>query len=245
MWKLKTGDISGSPTIYNGRLYFSSFDLYFRCATKSGEVLWKYRLKEPTAHVKGPLVTGDKIFFGSWDGQIHCIDTNGKDVWKFEAGDIIFGRVAELNGIVYCGCANGNVYALDANTGKLLWKNSPGGPMTTGCAVNKQVAVIGSLDCNLYAFEPTTGQLLWKHQSDHKFPCKVEMQTRHILKRDVDTGELKMVKESNVYSSLQKKAGLESGSYNARVSYMGDMDLGYHNSTTGERLNLRKKYGGI
>lgn len=54
---------------------------------------------------------------------------------------------------VYCGSADGYLYALDYRTGRLRWKYMTGGAITGTPVVYNDTLYVGSTDHNLYAFE--------------------------------------------------------------------------------------------
>jgi outer membrane protein assembly factor BamB len=58
---------------------------------------------------------------------------------------------AVVNGVIYFGSLNGNVYALNANTAVLLWSYATAGYITSSPAVANGVIYIGSWDGNIYA----------------------------------------------------------------------------------------------
>ena len=68
---------------------------------------------------------------------------------------------AVVNGVVYIGSNDDNVYALNATTGAKLWSFATGGPVTSSPAVVNGVVYIGSSDRNLYALNANTGAKLW------------------------------------------------------------------------------------
>jgi eukaryotic-like serine/threonine-protein kinase len=85
--------------------------------------------------------------------------------WKFHTGGRVISSPAIVNGVVFVGSTDGNMYALNADTGSIKWK------MTTGSWVNSSPAVASgtvyfeSYDSNFYAVDATTGQLKWKFQT--------------------------------------------------------------------------------
>jgi outer membrane protein assembly factor BamB len=70
---------------------------------------------------------------------------------------------AVVDGVVYAGSPDNNVYALDATTGSLLWKYSTAKPVYPSPAVADGVTYAGSEDGNIYALNASTGALLWEH----------------------------------------------------------------------------------
>jgi outer membrane protein assembly factor BamB len=64
---------------------------------------------------------------------------------------------------VYVGSNDGNLYALNADTGALLWKYTTDSYVRSSPAVANGVVYIGSTDDNVYALNASTGALLWKY----------------------------------------------------------------------------------
>jgi len=78
-----------------------------------------------------------------------------------DAWDIFTSSPAVVNGKVYFGCGDGNVYAVDASTGLLQWKFPTRGVVHASPAVANGVVYIGSWDSTLYAIDAETGQAKW------------------------------------------------------------------------------------
>jgi hypothetical protein len=70
---------------------------------------------------------------------------------------------------VYIGTAEGNVYALNADTGKTLWSYHVGGPVKGAIAYDRGKVFFGSYDGHLYALTAGTGKLLWTASSSGHF----------------------------------------------------------------------------
>jgi len=58
-----------------------------------------------------------------------------------------------VNGVVYVGSGNGNIYAIDAVTGTLKWNYATGNSVFSSPAVSNGVVYVGSGDGYLYAIE--------------------------------------------------------------------------------------------
>jgi outer membrane protein assembly factor BamB len=84
--------------------------------------------------------------------------------WKYsirESGSTRVSSPAVVNGVVYVGADDNNVYALNASTGEKLWTYTTGGPVDDSPAVANGVVYVGS--DNLYALNATTGKKLWSY----------------------------------------------------------------------------------
>lgn len=92
------------------------------------------------------------------DGGITPIDTL---VWMNISGDRVYSSPAVVDGVVYIGSDDHNVYALDADTGAEIWTFLTGGRVLSSPAVAEGVVYVGSYDTCLYALDKETGSLLW------------------------------------------------------------------------------------
>jgi len=68
-----------------------------------------------------------------------------------------------VNGVVYIGSDDNNVYALNATTGALLWSYETNGEVESSPVVANGVVYVGSDDGNVYALNATTGALVWSY----------------------------------------------------------------------------------
>lgn len=82
--------------------------------------------------------------------------------WTFNTGDKIISSASVVNGKVYFGSRDNNLYALDARSGNLLWKFTTEGWVDSSPAVVNDMVYFSSRDGNLYCLNAQTGQLLWK-----------------------------------------------------------------------------------
>lgn len=93
-------------------------------------------------------------------------------LWSFFigcSGPICGGSSATVvNGVVYVGSYDGNVYALNAATGVKLWSFLTGGEVFSSPAVANGVVYIGSEDDNVYALNAATGAKLWSYHTGNQ-----------------------------------------------------------------------------
>jgi outer membrane protein assembly factor BamB len=70
-----------------------------------------------------------------------------------------------FNGMVFFGSADQNLYALDAETGKLVWKYKTEGQIFSPPASDGKSLLFGSWDCHMYSVNVNDGSLLWRTQT--------------------------------------------------------------------------------
>ena len=193
-WAVKTsGKIFSSPVVYDGVLYIGSEDgNLYAIDEKTGKTHWKF--KTGGAVHSSPAVFKNTVYIGSFDGYYYAIDTKtGRVKWKFKTGgEKWFGEIGYLgfkpvdqymddlwdfflsspvinpddkNPRIFFGSSDGNVYALNANTGELKWKFEAKGSIHCSPVLYKNTLYIGSWDANMYAIDAETGKMRWKFET--------------------------------------------------------------------------------
>ena len=118
------------------------------------------------------MFRGDAAHSGSYAGaaprEFHRMK------WKFPTGNRIFSSPVWGDKVLYFGGDDGNVYAVDAETGHQIWKRTTGGPVPATPAVADGVVYVGSYDGKFYALDARTGELKWKFKTegDRRFEAK-------------------------------------------------------------------------
>jgi serine/threonine-protein kinase len=82
--------------------------------------------------------------------------------WSYPTGLIVESTPAVVNGVLYAGSADSNVYAVDASSGSGLWQFTTGNVVASSPAVVNGAVYVGSDDYNLYALKASTGAKLWQ-----------------------------------------------------------------------------------
>lgn len=96
------------------------------------------------------------------------ISKNGESaemVWEFKCEDEIRGSPLVHEGVVYIGCYDNNLYALDAKQGSFLWKYPTDGGIVSKPAVHGDLIIFGSEDFRLHAIYARTGKVSWTYYS--------------------------------------------------------------------------------
>jgi outer membrane protein assembly factor BamB len=134
-----------------------------------------------------PAVNYGKVFAADRQGVIAAFDQEtGKLVWKqnlaiYEEQGLrlsvkklwskgvpakIAGGVSVAYDTVFIGTENGNVIALDANTGEQKWIVSVKGEVLAKPAVESGVVVVNTGSGQVFALDSETGEQLWSYESD-------------------------------------------------------------------------------
>src|ERR1700682_4373803 len=85
--------------------------------------------------------------------------------WKFHTHGFVVSSPAVADGVVYVGSNDGNLYAIDAASGKQKWTFRTGSRVDSSPLVANGVAYFGSYDGNFYALDTATGHVKWKFKT--------------------------------------------------------------------------------
>jgi outer membrane protein assembly factor BamB len=186
-WKFPTGDrIVASPVLDGGTIYVGGDDgNVYAVDAETGRQLWKRPTGGPVPST--PAVANGKVYAGSYDGKFYAFDAKtGALQWKFSTEgerrfeakglngwqpksqtfpdpfDVFLSSPTVVEGSVYFGSGDGNVYALDAGTGALRWKFKTGDVVHASPAVVDGVVYVGSWDSYFYAIDAANGKEKWR-----------------------------------------------------------------------------------
>ncbi|WP_423146273.1 PQQ-binding-like beta-propeller repeat protein [Rubrolithibacter danxiaensis] len=193
-WKFKTaGKIFSSPAVFEGVVYVGSEDKnLYAIDVENGNLLWRF--KTGGAVHSSPAVFKNTVYFGSYDGYYYALDTKtGKEKWKFKTGgekkvggkaywtmkpaDMYMEDLYDYflsspvinkddkHLTVYFGSSDGNMYALDAESGELKWKFKTNGIVRSSPALADNTLYFGSWDTYMYALDAYTGKEKWKFKT--------------------------------------------------------------------------------
>ncbi|WP_286269815.1 outer membrane protein assembly factor BamB [Thalassotalea hakodatensis] len=127
-----------------------------------------------------PLVAYDKLYSASREGEVYAMDpATGKELWRTdlrkegEGGFFSSKPTAYLNGgptaamnKVFIGSENGDIYALDAETGELSWHSKVKGEVLAAPGFDAGVLVVNTASGVVKAFNATDGETLWQIEQD-------------------------------------------------------------------------------
>jgi len=85
--------------------------------------------------------------------------------WTFPTGARIVSSPVLLDGVIYFGSNDNNVYAVAADSGRQLWAHATGGTVAATPAVAGGFVYAGSYDGRFYALDAKTGATRWKFRT--------------------------------------------------------------------------------
>jgi len=186
-WKFPTGDrIISSPVAQGNVLYFGGDDgNIYAVDSETGRQIWKRTTGGPAPCT--PAIANGIVYAGSYDGKFYALSAQtGAIKWKFategerrfeakglnglqpknqtmaDQYDVFLSSPVVVQGAVYFGSGDGNLYALDAATGQLKWKFKTGDVVHASPAYADGVLFVGSWDSYFYAVDAATGKEKWR-----------------------------------------------------------------------------------
>jgi outer membrane protein assembly factor BamB len=86
--------------------------------------------------------------------------------WSFPTGDRVVSSPVHHDGTLYFGSDDGNVYAVEAATGRQRWMARTRGPVPSTPAVAAGRVFVTSYDGRLYALDAQSGEVLWRFRTE-------------------------------------------------------------------------------
>jgi len=163
-WRFGTkGQIISSPTIYQDRLIFGSYDGSVYAVSKfDGHKLWSYNAGVTTSFYSSPTKSGKFVYIGASDGNLYALDTAGNLKWKYHTNGEIKSSPIIYGGNVIFGSNDYNLYCIDSASGKQRWAFATNDRIESSPYAFGQVIYVGSYDYNMYAVNILDGTVKWK-----------------------------------------------------------------------------------
>jgi outer membrane protein assembly factor BamB len=164
-----------NPAYHDGRVFVTTYSGYLYCVNATnGAKLWENQLTSTGTIQSSPTVADGKVYVTTTDNYIfRCNTSDGAyGDWYYQAQDAIYSTPAVSGSMVYFGCDDGRVYALDTSNplgfNKVWWFLTNATIRSSPCVANSQVFIgSGSTDHAILALNATTtnanGQLIWKY----------------------------------------------------------------------------------
>jgi outer membrane protein assembly factor BamB len=169
------------PAIGYGRLYVvNAYGDVMGLNTRTGKRAWRYRgrrcaasapavsrIMRGTVYVallnRGDCATGKVA-----DGEVVALKHNwGQVRWRKRIGPTESSPLV-VGDTVYVGDWRGDVYALDARSGKTRWRFHTGGRVKGGLSYLTGRVFVGSYDHHVYALSARRGKLLWRAEAQQR-----------------------------------------------------------------------------
>ena len=102
--------------------------------------------------------------------------------WSYATGNLACGSPAVVGKTIYAGSWDGNMYALDAETGAKKWSFQTAAQICASPTVVNGIVYFGGYNAVLYALNARTGTLVWKLQNQQlRAVCIADHREWHAL----------------------------------------------------------------
>ena len=152
------------------------------------EEIWNASVGDGVEHYDSslrPLIYKDKVFAASRAGLVMAFDRESGDrLWTFDVRDDgtgslldslkfwnsttarVSGGVSAGYDKVFVGTENGDVVALNPETGELVWRVKVKGEVIASPAVGEGYVLVNTSAGYLFALHPDTGEQRWMHEQE-------------------------------------------------------------------------------
>jgi outer membrane protein assembly factor BamB len=167
LWHYTERPLLEFPPIYvAGKLYFVNNNGYaYALDADTGKVLWERRIgllnASTPAYYKHRLYIVNLV-----PGHIVKLDAKtGKILWKRPLPGRAESSPLAIDGTVYFGCEDGQLFALNTRNGHTRWATSLGGPVKSAPAYHDGVLFVGDYGGYMNAVDAKSGKIKWQAAS--------------------------------------------------------------------------------
>jgi outer membrane protein assembly factor BamB len=169
-------DIWAAPLLADDTLYFGTLDRHlYALDAQTGKPLWQFPANDVTAEespvgpmVGTPTLVDNILYFGDFKNQAHALSLDDHELkWSHETQNWVWGSLvySEETETMIGADLEGNVFSLEAATGKEVWKFSDATEPIVSSPVldeydGKPAVFVTSGDSNLYILDLKTGKKL-------------------------------------------------------------------------------------
>jgi outer membrane protein assembly factor BamB/tRNA A-37 threonylcarbamoyl transferase component Bud32 len=104
-----------------------------------------------------------------------------EELWSFECEDEIRGTPIVYKGVVFVGCYDNNLYALNAKNGEFLWKYAAEGGITGKPAAYDDIIYVGCEDNRLHAVTADRGRVVWTYFAEGPIRSSPTLSDGHVF----------------------------------------------------------------
>lgn len=176
VWSFQSQDeIRGSPTIYEDKLFFGSYDhSLYSLQSSNGSLIWQYTSE--AGLVSKPAIEGGDIYIGSEDQRLHVVSMRtGKISWSYYTGGRIRSSPKIAEGHVFIGSDDARLHAINIASGRAIWQFEATSPIRSTPLITSEMIYFGCDNGEFYALD-FRGELIWNFKAKlgiTSSPCMV------------------------------------------------------------------------
>jgi outer membrane protein assembly factor BamB len=167
LWHFTERPLLEFPPVYaGGRLYFVNNDgtAYALDAT-TGKVLWERSIGRLNA--SSPTFYKHRLYIVNLvPGHVVKLDARtGRLLWRHPLPGRAESSPLAIDGSVYFGCENGQLFSLSTRNGHVRWATTLGGPVKSAPAYQHGTLYVGDYGGYMNAVDAKTGAIRWQTSS--------------------------------------------------------------------------------
>jgi outer membrane protein assembly factor BamB len=167
LWHYTERPLLEFPPIYvGGKLYFVNNNGYaFALDADNGKVLWERRIGRLNA--SSPTYYKHRLYIVNLvPGHVVKLDARtGKVLWKRSLPNRAESSPLVMDGTVYFGCEDDQLFALNTRNGHTRWVTTLGGPIKSAPAYHDGVLFVGDYGGYMNAVDAKSGKIEWQTAS--------------------------------------------------------------------------------
>jgi outer membrane protein assembly factor BamB/predicted Ser/Thr protein kinase len=153
------GQMFAPPALSDDTLFLGTEDgTLYACDLQTGERKWTFKAGDKLT--ASPVVDRNRVYIGSWDHYIYALDSKdgGRVIWKVDTGGCVFATPVLQDGTLYACTREGNVFAIDTETGNERWHDASGGTTKLSPTLKDGLLFVPFTDGGLTAYRVSDGK---------------------------------------------------------------------------------------
>ena len=167
IWHYTERPLLEFPPVYaEGKLFFVNNNGYaYALDADTGKVLWERRIG--VLNASSPAFYKHRLYIVNLvPGHILKLDAKtGKTIWKRSLPGRAESSPLVIDGTVYFGCENDQLFALNTRNGHSRWATTLGGPVKSAPAFHDGTIFVGDYGGDMNAVNAKTGAIRWQTAS--------------------------------------------------------------------------------
>jgi outer membrane protein assembly factor BamB len=160
------GPVGAAPLTVIGQVYLGTTKggLYnvFEDLTNAPSVMWRFPANGAVTGTPVPVANGDLTFAATTQGTVYAVQAGsdlsggtGTSQWTVQLGGPVRGGLAFHSNMLYAGCDDGYLYAIDTTDNTVSWKYPAGAAIRSPILVTGGLIYFGTLDRHVHALHAT------------------------------------------------------------------------------------------
>jgi outer membrane protein assembly factor BamB len=184
-WHIKIqGGVTSSARLSGDTLYFGAGDGFFYAVDlKTGTTQWTFPIR--SEGIGAPLISEGVVYFLSGNNVAYAVKAkSGEQIWLYnrtETSSFTIRGASEptlVGSNVIFGFSDGNIAALDKNSGQVKWERLLGESIRfkdvdSKAVLDENSLYVSSYDGKLYSLNANSGQINWTHDEGGFLPVYI------------------------------------------------------------------------